>query len=122
MNRRSTFKLLAGAACAAAIELTGLVPALPKAAKCVVNPEWLSAAYEDVAIFSSALSVEMRQTVEEKGSAILLLRFRRKGQDEPLSLGMSKSRPGVLADANPNRYNFANGEYQQTPQYIPKPQ
>jgi hypothetical protein len=121
MNRRSIFKLLAGAACAAAMEITGLVPALPKAAKYVVNPEYLTAAYEDVVIFSSALSVEMRQTVEEKGSARLLLRFRRKGQDEPLSIGMSKSRPGVLADANPNRYNFANGEYLRIPQHVLAP-
>ncbi len=31
MNRRSIFKLIAGAACAAAMEITGLIPSLPKA-------------------------------------------------------------------------------------------
>ena len=114
MNRRSIFKLLVGAVCAAAIEITGLAPALPKAAKYVVNPEWLSAAYEDVVVFSNALSVEMRQAVEDKGSAKLLLRFQRKEQDDPLSLRLSQSHPGVIADTNPTRYNFVNGEYQQT--------
>lgn len=52
MNRRSIFKILAGAACAAAMEITGLVPSLPKAAKYVVNPEYLSAEHEDLVIFN----------------------------------------------------------------------
>jgi hypothetical protein len=50
MNRRSIFKTIAGALCAAAIEVCGVEPSLPKARKVVINPEWLSAEYEDVFI------------------------------------------------------------------------
>lgn len=50
MNRRSLFKLLAGAACAAAIEITGLRPLMPKAAQYVINPEYANAAYEDLVV------------------------------------------------------------------------
>lgn len=42
MNRRNIFKLLAGAACAAAIELTHALPAVPKM---VLNPAWLKAPF-----------------------------------------------------------------------------
>lgn len=121
MNRCSIFKLLAGAACAAAMEITGLVPSLPRAAKYVVNPEWLSAAYEDVVIYSSALSVEARQTAEEKGPVWYDLRVKRGEQlDEVVSLTMPELPPEVLSDAAPNRYRFANGEFQHIPQYIPQ--
>ena len=60
MNRRSIFKLLAGAACAAAMEIPGLAPSLPKAARYVVNPEWLSAAYEDMFVISKESNFTLR--------------------------------------------------------------
>lgn len=52
MNRRSIFKLLAGAACAAAIELTGVRPLVAKVEQYVVNPAYETAEYESVFIFN----------------------------------------------------------------------
>lgn len=118
MNRRSIFKLLVGAACAAAIEITGVVPSLPKAAKYVINPEWLSAAYEDVVCFNSSSLIEHLQNNDGKSVIGHVLRIQRAAQDEPASLSLSKSHPEVLPDAHPFRYNLINGEYQPIPQYI----
>jgi hypothetical protein len=47
MNRRNIFKLLAGVACAAAIELTGVKPLVAAIkTKVVANPEYLTAPLE----------------------------------------------------------------------------
>jgi len=48
MNRRSIFKLFAGAVCAAAIEVTGLKPIELPSQVMVINPEYITAAYEAV--------------------------------------------------------------------------
>jgi hypothetical protein len=128
MNRRSLFKLLAGAACAAAIELTGLRPLMPKAAQCVLNPEYVNAAYEDIFILSS-----------EQSYAVRILRH----PQEPLRYDIDLTLPGgvpmsehafvvgshealhqlprtlnTLTDSFSPRYNFKDGQYVQVPQYI----
>ena len=119
MNRRSIFKLLAGAACAAAMEITGIIPSLPKEAKWVINPEWLSAEYEDVVTLVSTLPVVKHREVEDKESVWYTLKVKRGVQrDTPVSLTVSKSPPKALPDAAPTRYRFANGEYQRVPNYI----
>ena len=60
MNRRSLLKLLAGAACAAAIEITGLRPLLPKAARWEINPHYLTASYEDIYVSSNSTQFTLR--------------------------------------------------------------
>ncbi len=50
-SRRNLFKTLAGAACAAAIQLTGKTPAVPSL-KPKINPMWLTAPYEDAFLWN----------------------------------------------------------------------
>lgn len=116
MNRRSIFKLLAGAACAAAMEITGLVPSLPKAAKYVVNPEWLNAAYEDVVIFSTSLDNPAWRDVA-------MTRFNKTNKTNrnvvPQTTPCVSDHPHIRSEAHVTaRYNLVNGEYQLVPYYV----
>lgn len=52
MNRRDIFKLIGGALCAASIELTGVVPRMPKLK---VNPAYAEAMFEEVIVFHPAV-------------------------------------------------------------------
>ena len=56
MNRRNIFKLLTGVACAAAMEITGTVPSVAQVVKrakvAIINPDYLSAAFEDMVIWN----------------------------------------------------------------------
>lgn len=125
MNRRSLFKLLAGAACAAAIELTGLIPKVPKVAQWEVNLEYLKAEFEDIVIFSNT-------------GGSFVARFRRKDSSLPTcvpelpiprdawavgSLDALRCLPetvGKVEDFRPRRYKFADGQYHELPYYILK--
>lgn len=85
MNRRSIFKLLAGAACAAAMEITGIVPSLPKAAKYVINPEYLNAAYEDLVIVAPTKTMTAR-----------IIRNKTPGECKPLEVPLPDGLPGGM--------------------------
>jgi hypothetical protein len=99
MNRRSLFKLLAGAACAAAIELTGLRPRMPKAAQYVVNPEYVNAAYENV-------TVVFNPPYEGMGSTLMKY---------PTRLRPMAPNADCREEADSPRFHFINGQYVQVP-------
>lgn len=63
-NRRSIFKLIAGAACAAAMEITGLKPVMPRAAIAVPNPAYFNAEYESVFIFNQHYFEQCRDSLK----------------------------------------------------------
>jgi hypothetical protein len=122
MNRRSLFKLLAGAACAAAIELTGLRPMMPKAALYVINPEYVNADYEDMYLVSKDSSFALRLTrkpLSSAGDALVM-----PPMDNATAIGSPEALAGLPKDFNtfPDgfmpRYNFINGQYVQVPNYI----
>jgi len=122
MNRRSLFKLLAGAACAAAIELTGLRPMMPKAALYVINPEYVNAAYEDVYLISNDSSFVLRlarKTLSSAGDALVMPPMNNAtaiGSPEALA-GLPKDFNTLPDDLMP-RHNFINGQYVPVPRYI----
>ena len=106
MNRRSIFKLLAGAACAAAIEITGLVPSLPKAAKYAVNPEYVNAAYEDIVISFLPPCPDMSVTLKKYPI------------NNPLVKPWLSVDPDAYVKPDNPRYNLVNGQFVQIPQYL----
>ena len=81
MNRRDIFKLIGGALCAASIELTGVVPRMPKVK---VNPAYATAQYEEIVMFNSDI-------------------FHNK-------IDWHESHKGIWSPAGP-RYNFVDGKW-----------
>lgn len=59
MNRRDIFKIIGGALCAASIELTGMVPRMPKVK---VNPAYATAQYEEVLVFNPVILERLKPT------------------------------------------------------------
>lgn len=59
MNRRDIFKIIGGALCAASIELTGVVPRMPKLK---VNPAYAEAMYEEVLWFNPVILGRLKPT------------------------------------------------------------
>lgn len=103
MNRRSIFKTIAGALCAAAIEVCGVEPALPKARKVVINPEWVAAEYEDVFISQCGKHWVMRKQ-----------RLVVDGKDES---SKSNRDEGIFAEQI-RRLNLIDGQYVEVYPYI----
>ncbi len=93
MKRRSLFKLFAAATAAVAMEVMGVSPMTKVVASAptklvktvIVNPDWVSAPYEDVIFFSE------RQ----------VKRFTREPGEGPINIGMPIAQ---IKDIRPNRY------------------
>lgn len=112
MNRRNIFKLLAGAACAASIELTNLVPSVPKM---VLNPAWEKATLASVEYDTTVISPYGTTIAKESGYA----RFLIPSKPTPVIYEQrSKSGCTVLT-----KYVFTakryDTEYNEIPQFIP---
>lgn len=120
MNRRNIFKLIAGAACAAVMEITGIRPVMPRAAKYVFNPDYLTAAYEDVLILGQidpyVLQVKRCGPTEKPMDLKIPDGCTVVGSPDVLN-SMPDKMFKVSEWAMP-RYNFVNGHYTQIPQYI----
>lgn len=99
MNRRNIFKLLAGAACAAAIEITGIVPKLPRAKTFVANPAYETAEYETVIFWSR----------EADKVALMVERI-----EDP----KWKQKWDKAIIETQNRFTFKDGHYIMVPQYV----
>lgn len=121
-NRRSIFKLIAGAACAAAMEITGLKPVMPRAAIAVPNPAYATAAFEDVYILGcvdpQAWRVNRFASPERKASADLKVPEGVTVLGSPETLKAFPANVLKVADWHVPRYNFVNGQYIQVPHYI----
>ena len=97
MNRRSIFKTIVGAICAAAIEVCGVEPDLPKASKAAINPEWFAAEYEDVFITQCGQNWVVRKQ-----------RLLMDGRDE--SIQWNDRENGLFAEQI-RRLNLIDGQY-----------
>ena len=104
MNRRSIFKTIAGAICAAAIEVCGVEQSLHKSSKIAINPEWLAAEYEDVFISQFGQHWVMRKQ-----------RLVVDCNDE--SSQWSSPEKGIFAEQI-RRLNLINGQYVEVYPYI----
>lgn len=122
MNRRSIFKLIARAVCAAAMYITGLKPAMPRAAIAVVNPAYYTAAFEDVFILGQVdpqvWRVNRLASPESKASADLTLPEGVTVLGNPEILDAFPSNVLKVPDHHMTRYIFVNGQYIQVPQHI----
>lgn len=114
MNRRSIFKILAGATLAAAIEVTGLVTPFRKVVTYAkVNPEYYLAAYEEL-FFWNAVKKEGRAEVYHTDAAKTREKEWRKKHD-----GIADSSGTELVpDPLRRRYNLVDGKYVEVPPYV----
>ena len=86
------------------------MPMLPKAAKYKVNPEYLSATYEDVAI--------MTELVDGKNELLVIRVAVNCVEELPIILPISNGAK-IISDHNRNRFNrLPSGELQQVPRFV----
>lgn len=112
MNRRNLFKLLAGATLAAAIEVTGLVPALKKVVKsAIVNPQYVDAPYERLILFSPAKQDFWAVVVKREEG------FDPDTDWKKLAPPLGDQNTALVPDLRRPRYNFENGQWVQVPYY-----
>lgn len=101
MNRRSLFKSLLGVAVAVSIDLGMSVPDVPsvakKSIKVVLNPEYVTADYEDFIFFAEG---------DPKQSEIRRFKRSRIAASPPIPQDL------------PPRYNYVNGEWIKVSPYM----
>lgn len=126
MNRRSIFKVFAGAVCASAMEVTGLKPVAAPVQKMVgLNPEYLTAEYEDVYLWNPDAMSVLRIKRTDSGSSSDAPQIpmpemtHAVGSEEALrSLPDSITK---IADPRIPRYQLRDGAYVQIYQYTELP-
>ncbi len=117
-SRRSIFKTIAGALCAAAIEVCGVELTMPKAGKVVANPEWLSAEYEDVLLAGCDTQNTNNGFVRTDYWIVRKQRIVVDGKDE--SSQWSNREKGIFVEQI-RRLNLIDGQYVEVYPYIFEP-